>query len=79
MSNIGKYAKAIVAAVIPGLVTLGGALLEASDGGSGVTASEWVQIALAVLVTGGVVGAVPNAKQSDPPPVVVVDPNAPVL
>jgi hypothetical protein len=75
MKNIGLYAKAIVAFVTPGLVALGAALVDTSDAGSGVSGREWVGIALACLATAGVVAAVPNARQSDPPP--APDPWAP--
>lgn len=56
-----QYAKAIVAALIAGLTTLGGAL---SDGN--VSTGEWIAVAIAVLGGLGLTAAVPNAKANRP-------------
>lgn len=53
---MGRYAKAIVGAVIAGLT----ALLPALDDGA-ITTGEWVVVAAAALGALGVVWAVPNA------------------
>lgn len=53
---MGKYAKAIVGALVAGLTALPPAL----DGG--VTAAEWVVAAVGFLVALGTVWAVPNAS-----------------
>ena len=50
-----KYAKAFVGAAVAGL----GSLQIALDGG--ITAQEWVGVAIATLVALGAVWAVPNA------------------
>ena len=55
------YAKAIVAALIAGLTTLGGAL---SDGH--VSPGEWIAVAIAVLGGLGLTALVPNAKAKQP-------------
>ncbi len=60
MNTLSPYMKATVAFLTPGLTTLGLALQATSEGGSTVTATEWVGIALASLATAGVVFAVPN-------------------
>jgi sugar phosphate permease len=52
---MGKYAKAIVGALVAGLT----ALVPSFDGG--VTAAEWTTAVVAFLVALGVVWAVPNA------------------
>ena len=56
--TINQYAKAILAAIIAALAALGTSL---TDGG--VSASEWVAVALAFFVALGGVFAVPNAPQ----------------
>lgn len=57
-----RYAKGILAAVIAGLTALQSALPD------GVTQSEWITVALATLIAGGVVAGVPNqpAQPSGP-------------
>lgn len=60
VAKIGEYRKAIAAVLVPGLVVLGAALLAGSEGGSVVTAAEWVGIAIAALGTGGTVALVSN-------------------
>jgi hypothetical protein len=59
--RIDEARKAVAALVVPGLVVLGSALLEGSDGGSAVTAAEWVAVAIASLGTSGAVYSVRNA------------------
>lgn len=66
LRRIDEARKAVAALVVPGLIVLGGALLSGSDGGSGVTASEWVLVALASLGTSGVVYGVTNGSSPDP-------------
>ena len=56
--NVGTIAKSIVAGIIAGLSALATALQ--SDG---VTALEWVTIALATLVAGYAVWQVPNTPK----------------
>jgi hypothetical protein len=56
-----QYAKAIVAALIAGLTTLGGAL---SDGH--VSTGEWIAVAIAVLGGLGFTAAVPNRQANRP-------------
>ncbi len=62
MNKITPYAKAVVGFITPGAVALGAAVLEGSPGGSGVTAAEWVTVAVACVVTGGAVFTVPNRE-----------------
>jgi hypothetical protein len=57
--KVGKYAKAIVGALVAG----GGAAAQAMSDGD-ITTSEWVTIGLAALAALGVVWAVPNSKEA---------------
>jgi hypothetical protein len=59
--SVRSYAKAITAALIAGLGALGVAL---TDGG-GVSSAELLTIGIALLASGGLVSAVPNARRSD--------------
>lgn len=61
LNKIAEYRKAVAAFLVPALSALGVALTSGSDGGSRITASEWVTVALASLVTSGVVAGVSNA------------------
>ena len=56
MDKFAPYAKAIVGGLASGLAVLAGVL----DGG--VTAEEWINVALAVLGVGGATYAVPNRR-----------------
>lgn len=55
--NVGKYAKAVVAALAAGSATLLTAL-----GDGVVTNGEWVTVTLAILSALGVVYTVPNSE-----------------
>lgn len=55
--NPARYAKAIIGALVAGLGTLATALAD-----DGITATEWVWVALAVLTALGTVAAVPNRR-----------------
>lgn len=57
---MNTYAKAIIAALIAALTALGTGL---TDGG--MSASEWVAVALAFVVSLGAVYSVPNAPAGD--------------
>lgn len=59
--KVAEYRKAIAGFVVPGLIVLGSSLTGTSDGGTAVTLAEWVTIAVAMLGTSAVVGAVRNA------------------
>lgn len=61
VEKLAAYRKAIAAFITPGIVVVIASLASASDGGSVITVSEWLYVALAVLGTGSVVAAVPNA------------------
>lgn len=60
MEKIAPYWKAVVGFVAPGVVTLGAAVTEASDGGSHITTAEWVTALVACVVTSTAVWGVPN-------------------
>lgn len=66
MDRIRPYAKAVVGFVTPGAIALGAAVQSGTPGGSGVTAAEWITIAVACVVTGGAVFSTPNRPQYDP-------------
>jgi len=67
MRNWQHYWKAILAFVVPGAVIIGSSVLDASDGGSTITTSEWVTAAVACIVTAGAVGAKGNADKVPTP------------
>jgi len=60
---VDRYAKAVVGAILAGLGALSTALTD------GVTATEWVLVAIAVFGSFGMVWATPNAppKPYEPP------------
>lgn len=60
---IRDYAKAVAGFIVPGLAVIGTALTESSDGGTTVTASEWVAAALASLGTLTAVAWVRNGEK----------------
>lgn len=62
MSNLGKYYKGILGFITPGVVALGVAVQDSSDGGSVVTRIELVGILVAMVATGGLVTAKGNAE-----------------
>jgi hypothetical protein len=68
--SIRTYAKAIIGFITPGVVAIGAALGDASDGGDNITSYEWVAALVACLVTGAAVFGVPNQpyvkREQDP-------------
>lgn len=62
VDDIKRPWKAIVAFVAPGAVVIGSAVAEASDGGSRITAAEWVTALVACVVTSAAVFSTPNPK-----------------
>jgi hypothetical protein len=64
---IRQYAKGILSGLLAGLSGLSVALPD-------VTMQDWVNIAIAALVAGGVVTAVPNKAAPQPTPVVTPHP-----
>lgn len=60
MNKIAPYYKAATAVVVPFLGAVGAALTAQSDGGSNITATEWLGAIVLALVSGGAVFAVPN-------------------
>jgi hypothetical protein len=65
VQRVDEARKAVAAFVVPALVALGSALLAGSDGGSGVSAAEWVTVVVAGLGTSGIVYEVRNARSDD--------------
>lgn len=65
MTNFGRYWKAILGFVTPGVVVLGSAVTEASDGGSTITTTEWVTALVACVATGGLVAAKGNTEKPE--------------
>lgn len=63
--NLSTYSKAVAGALVGGLTALSLAFTAGSDGGSAVTPSEWVTVALAVVIGTGIVYAAPANKSSD--------------
>lgn len=68
LDRIAPYYKAVTGLLIPFLTSIGAALLETSDGGSAITAHEWVAATLVALIAGGAVFAVPNKDPQAHPP-----------
>ena len=64
---IRQYAKGILSGLLAGLSALSVALPD-------VTMQDWVNIAVAALIAGGVVTAVPNTQAPQPAPVVTPHP-----
>lgn len=62
-TNLAHYWKAILGFVVPGVVTLGSAITSGSDGGSTITATEWLTAAFACVLTAGAVAAKANAPE----------------
>lgn len=60
MTKLAPYWKAVVGFIAPGAVVLGAAVLEVSDAGTRVTASELVTAAVACIVTSAGVYRTPN-------------------
>jgi hypothetical protein len=67
MDKIAPYWKAVLGFIAPGAVVIGGAVTEASAGGTAITSGEWILAAVAAIVTGAGVYTVPNAPQSNLP------------
>lgn len=59
MKNIAPYLKAVVAALVAGLSSLGAFLINDTSLGD-ITAGQWVAVAISFLVALGAVFAVPN-------------------
>ena len=64
---IRQYAKGILSGLLAGLSALSVALPD-------VTMQDWVNIAVAALIAGGVVTAVPNKPPAQPPVVTTPHP-----
>lgn len=64
--TIPQVYKAIAGFFTPGVVAFGVAITTESPGGAAVTGPEWVGIALAMLITGGLVFAVPPSPTKAP-------------
>lgn len=60
LSKIAEYRKAILGFIAPGAIIIGSAVTSTSDGGSHITAAEWVTAVVACVITGAAVGAVTN-------------------
>jgi hypothetical protein len=60
LDKIRPYQKAVLGFIAPGAVVIGSAVTEASDGGTAITAAEWVTAVVAMIVTGAAVYTVPN-------------------
>jgi hypothetical protein len=65
MKNWQNYWKGILGFITPGAVIIGSSVLEGSDGGSTITAAEWVTAIVAMVVTGGLVTAKGNADEGE--------------
>lgn len=64
LALIGRYRKAVLGFIAPGVIIIGNSVTSASDGGSHITGAEWVTAVVACIVTGAAVARVRN----DPPP-----------
>jgi hypothetical protein len=66
LDKVRLYAKAVIGAISPGVVSLVAAVQDGSQGGQAVTVPEWVGIVAACILTGGAVYAVPNRRPQKP-------------
>lgn len=62
MKRIAPYWKAAVGFVAPGASLVIAAVLPGSDGGSAITAAEWITAAATCVVTAGAVYAAPRNR-----------------
>jgi hypothetical protein len=60
MDAIAPYWKAVIGFIAPGATVIISALVEASDGGTRVTGSEWLMALMTAIVTAAAVYTVPN-------------------
>ena len=60
MERLAPYWKAVVGFFAPGAVSIAAAVTDASDGGTLITAAEWITAACAMVITAAAVYAVPN-------------------
>lgn len=60
IEQLQPYWKAVVAFVAPAAVILTSAVTSGSDGGTAITAAEWVTAVCACILTAAGVYAVPN-------------------
>jgi len=65
--TIPQVYKAIAGFFTPGIVALGVAIATDSPGGGTITPAEWIGIVLAMVVTGGLVFAVPPSPAKTTP------------
>lgn len=60
---LSRMWKAILGFITPGAVVIGASLLEASDGGSTITSTEWKTALVAMVITAAGVYRVENAPK----------------
>lgn len=65
MKNVGKYWKAVVGFVAPGVVLIGSSITDASDGGSKITTAEWITALVACVATSAGVYAARNKAEGN--------------
>lgn len=63
MELIAPYWKAVIGFIAPAAVVITSSVTEASAGGVGITAGEWVTAACAAIITGAAVYSKSNAPQ----------------
>jgi hypothetical protein len=73
MEYLRTIAKAIVGFIAPGAVVLTSAVQAGSDGGTAITAGEWVTALCAAIITGAGVYAYPNTAPAKSPAPAQVD------
>jgi|RhiMetdeSRZDD1v2_1073273.scaffolds.fasta_scaffold261423_4 hypothetical protein len=61
---LNDVAKALTALIVTGAGTLQLAMTQGSDGGTSVTANEWVNIVANAVVAGFAVWAIPNGYEN---------------
>lgn len=60
MNKLKPYAKAVAAFVVPAAGSIVGAMQDGSDGGSAITAAEWITALILGVTSSGFVYGVPN-------------------
>lgn len=63
MDKIAPYWKAVMGFIAPAAVVIIASVTTASDGGTAITAAEWVTAVCTAVVTSAGVYAVPNQKR----------------
>lgn len=65
MEKLAPYWKAVIGFVAPAAAIIVASVLDGSDGGTAITAAEWITAACTAVITASTVYAVPNQPKLD--------------